>query len=253
MKGTQLLVNIISTIGTNGNAQQLYDLSFCLWMLSLSLKSGEVNAEPFLASGSIAVAADLVAAAPSRKVVRVIMAFLYNLGQSEDAVVLTEMFAHGVQRYLENMIHGNALAQANDVEFETDTRDLYSTLMKNYRELSTFDCWAAEIKSGKLRWGIVHTEKFWRENAKSVENEDFKLLKRLIELLSTSTDETTMCICLYDMGEFTRFYSGGRGITKTLGGKDVAMSLIDHKSAEVARHALQCVSKVMVTNWEFMR
>ena len=77
--------------------------------------------------------------------------------------------------------------------------------------------------------------------------------QHLIELLSTATDETTMCICLYDIGEFTRFYTGGRGITSTLGGKDVAMALIDHSNAEVARQALQCVSKVMVTNWEFMR
>ena len=38
------------------------------------------------------------------------------------------------------------------------------------------------------RWGIVHTEKFWRENAKFVENNDFKLLKMLIALLR-SDDE----------------------------------------------------------------
>lgn len=34
------------------------------------------------------------------------------------------------------------------------------------------------------RPGIVHTEKFWRENARFVESEDFKLLRMLIALLS---------------------------------------------------------------------
>lgn len=41
------------------------------------------------------------------------------------------------------------------------------------------------------RWGIVHTEKFWRENAKFVENNDFKLLKMLIALLRS--DDEVRC------------------------------------------------------------
>jgi V-type H+-transporting ATPase subunit H len=40
---------------------------------------------------------------------------------------------------------------------------------------------------------------------------------------------------------------------KTLGGKDTAMELIGSQNPEVERHALQCISKVMVTNWEFMK
>ena len=39
-----------------------------------------------------------------------------------------------------------------------------------------------------VRPGIVHTEKFWRENAKRLEVDDFKLLKALIALLR-SDDE----------------------------------------------------------------
>jgi V-type H+-transporting ATPase subunit H len=38
-----------------------------------------------------------------------------------------------------------------------------------------------------------------------------------------------------------------------VGGKDVAMQLIGSSNVEIQRQALQCVSKVMVTNWEFMR
>ena len=101
------------------------------------------------------------------------------------------------------------------------------------------------------RWGIVHTEKFWRENAKFVEANDFKLLKMLIALLKAEEEvwncfviilfysilslffilfyvynnfsyffylsQTIVCIALYDLGEFTRFYPNGRGVVKTLG------------------------------------
>jgi hypothetical protein len=35
------------------------------------------------------------------------------------------------------------------------------------------------------RWGILHTEKFWRENAKLLEGDNFKALKALIALLGS--------------------------------------------------------------------
>jgi hypothetical protein len=35
------------------------------------------------------------------------------------------------------------------------------------------------------RWGILHTEKFWRENARLLEGDNFKVLKALIALLGS--------------------------------------------------------------------
>ena len=46
-----------------------------------------------------------------------------------------------------------------------------------HAQLSTFERYATEVSSGQLKWGLVHTEKFWRENARSVEANDFALLK----------------------------------------------------------------------------
>ena len=48
------------------------------------------------------------------------------------------------------------------------------------------------------RWGILHTEKFWRENAKLVEQDSFKALRALIALL-TSRDpvSTSILMCVY--------------------------------------------------------
>ena len=43
---------------------------------------------------------------------------------------------------------------------------------------STFDRWVAEVVSRRLKWGtLVHDEKFWRENARLLEQNDFELLK----------------------------------------------------------------------------
>jgi HEAT repeat protein len=81
---------------------------------------------------------------------------------------------------------------------------------------------------------------------------DFKLVKILISLLS-SNDEDIAAIACFDLGEFCRHYPNGRAIAKRLGGKDLAMTLIEHDNPELQRHALQCVSKMMVQNWEYVK
>ena len=81
---------------------------------------------------------------------------------------------------------------------------------------------------------------------------DFRLLKVLITLLS-SKDEEVVAIACYDIGEFVRFYPNGRSITKRLGAKELVMPLIESENVDLQRHALQCVSKLMVQNWEFVK
>jgi len=60
-------------------------------------------------------------------------------------------------------------------------------------------------------------------------------------------------VALFDVGEFTRFYPNGRALVSKMGGKDAIMSMLTHKDDEIQRQALQCISKIMVTNWEFLR
>jgi len=158
----------------------------------------------------------------------------------------------GLDKLLGTIIINNAHKQAADADFEADVIALEEILLRNYRELSTYDRWVSEVSSGALRWGIVHTEKFWRENNRFIEANDFTNLKLLINSLRAK-DTTVLCIALYDLGEFTRFYPNGRLVVSALGGKDLALELLSHEDSEVQTHALQCISKIMVTNWEFMR
>ena len=257
------VVDILKRLGVNGNAQQLYELTFVLWTLSLGQvadlkaekekeKEREADVKSFLSTGSVNVLVDLVAAAPSRKVTRVAVAALVNLAAKEDADMLTEMFTTPLQKLVTSMIQSNSYKLANDPEFEVDVKNLDSVLVKNYRELSTFERWSAEISSGNLRWGIVHTEKFWRENYKLVEANEYSALKALIKCLHSS-DPVVVCIALYDLGEFARFYPNGRLVISAFNGKDLAMKLIGSTDTEVARCALQCTSKIMVQGWDLNR
>ena len=116
--------------------------------------------------------------------------------------------------------------------------------------MSRWDVYENEVLSGHLDWGVLHSEKFFRENCRKLEgkNGDFHLLKCLIVLVSSDDDEISAIAC-YDIGEFVRHYPNGRSIAKRLGAKDAIMKLIDSENVELQRHALQSVSKMMVQNW----
>jgi V-ATPase subunit H len=55
-------------------------------------------------------------------------------------------------------------------------------------------------------------------------------------------------IACFDIGEFAKHYPNGRMIAKSLGARDVVMKLIDHENPELQRHALMCVSKILIQN-----
>ena len=60
-----------------------------------------------------------------------------------------------------------------------DLDKLYSILHEAHKDLSRFDVYKSEIEAGHLQWGLVHTEKFFKENARLMEGSDgdFALVK----------------------------------------------------------------------------
>lgn len=62
---------------------------------------------------------------------------------------------------------------------DIDLNLLCKLLQENYKEMSRWDVYTAEVESGHLDWGIVHSEMFFKEHAKRFEgkNGDFELLR----------------------------------------------------------------------------
>lgn len=54
-----------------------------------------------------------------------------------------------------------------------------------------------DILFGLCRWGVVHNEKFWKENAKFVEVGEFKMLKELISLIDSSDPVSSAAISAF--------------------------------------------------------
>lgn len=195
--------------------------------------------------------------APREKVVRVSLATLRNLCERKDAAGTDDAAAGGaaaqmIKCGLPKTLRTMRERPFSDPDVAENVDKLNKILLANYRELSTFERYVAEVTSGDLQWGLVHSEKFWKENARTAELNDFALVKQLVRLLAAE-DPTVISIACYDLGEFVRFYPNGKTVIKHLGAKDAIMALIDHADPEVQRYALQCISKILVTNWEFLK
>eukprot|EP00543_Licmophora_paradoxa_P006204 CAMPEP_0202445190 /NCGR_PEP_ID=MMETSP1360-20130828/4065_1 /ASSEMBLY_ACC=CAM_ASM_000848 /TAXON_ID=515479 /ORGANISM="Licmophora paradoxa, Strain CCMP2313" /LENGTH=527 /DNA_ID=CAMNT_0049061375 /DNA_START=46 /DNA_END=1629 /DNA_ORIENTATION=+ len=247
------------------SVQQLYELSFCLWCLTYDLLPNYTVRADFAKDGlAVAALVDLVAIAPREKVVRVALSSLSNLATSiadqspapagspalDGTHFLSEMIACGLMKAITHLRD----RQFTDPDIIDDVDRLHKLLVENYKEMSRWEVYKNEVESGHLQWGSTHTEAFFKENAKMLEGKDgdFHLLKVLIALLSSKDDDVAAIAC-YDIGEFVRHYPNGRAIAKRLGAKELVMPLIEHENVELQRHALQCVSKIMVNNWEFVR
>lgn len=250
---------------SSSSVQQLYELTFCLWTMTYELNSSYSIRSDFAKDGAaVAALTELVSIAPREKVVRVALSALRNLANCtvdqdpgpagtpkvDGGVFLTEMIACRLMKGIEYLRD----RQFTDPDVLDDVDAIYKLLVDNYKEMSRWEVYKTEVESGHLQWGSTHTEAFFKENARMMEGPDgdFKLLKVLIALL-TSKDEDVAAIACHDIGEFVRFYPNGRAIVKRLGAKELVMPLIEHDNVEVQRHALQCVSKIMVQHWEYVK
>ncbi len=63
-----------------------------------------------------------------------------------------------------------------------------------------------------MNWSPAHkSDKFWRENAQKLNENNFYLVKKLIDLLKNpSSTPLTLEISLNDIGEYVRYYSRGK-------------------------------------------
>lgn len=248
-----------------GSVQQLYELTFSMWILTYELNTSWPIRADFAKEGvPVQALCELIAAAPREKVVRVALAALRNLATcsaDEDAAPAGSS-RHDGKFFLDEMI-GNGLMksitllrdrQFTDPDIVDDIDTIYKMLTENYKEMSRWEVYKNEVENGHLQWGSTHTEAFMKENARMFEGPDgdFHILKVLITLLS-SKDEEVVAIACYDIGEFVRFYPNGRAIVKRLGAKELIMPLIESENPELQRHALQSVSKIMVQNWEYVK
>ncbi|CAI5735954.1 unnamed protein product [Hyaloperonospora brassicae] len=240
--GVATVVNLLEC--SQNRAQLAYELTFILWTLAFC----DDALEKFAAANALDAIVLQVAAAPREKVVRVALEALQNLLGKLSGFFDERMIESGLMKTLNNM-RERKWADDDIVKGIQAVRDV---LIREYKELNTMERYEKELRTGTLNWGLLHTDKFWKDNFMTFEQKDFELIRLLIDLLESDKPKT-VAVALFDLGEFVRFYPNGKHIAKRLGAKRVAMKLMTHENGEVQKHALQCISKMMVNKWEFVK
>lgn len=93
-----------------------------------------------------------------------------------------------------------------------------------------------------MKWGPVHSEKFWTENFIYFnEKENLDLIKIVIELLDHDDDKVKSIAC-YDLGEFARYFPMGRNLLERLGVKTKIIEVMGKRgsTAELKKEAITC-------------
>merc|ERR1711871_987967 len=253
-----------------GNVQLLYQVGFCLWLLSYDPAIAERMDETDVVVNILKV----MKSVSKEKVIRVCLACLRNL---------VDKAGHN-----QTMIDNAAVKQLavlrnrkwSDDEVREDLDFISDALAKGVHVLSSLDMYRKEIAEGKLEWTPVHkSEMFWRDNVVKIcpvgkgvaDSEDLLALIELLneKMVKAKTDKlddedvTTVAVICHDLGEFARFHPQGK---KILTGdaamhadkrctKDLLMSIMSNPpggNEEIGKQALTCIPKMMVTNWQFL-
>jgi len=245
MNGVRVLADLIPYTGQSQNIQLIYLVGFCVWALSFNTSSHNIY-DYFLKENIVGLLCDVIAQVSREKVVRVIIGTFSNLcGRS---VFNEAMIQKGFLKTLKIL----SSKKWTDNDVIEDIEFLDKALEQSLSELTTFDMYKKEIMVGHLQWSQVHTERFWKENVLSFEDNDFEQIRKLIDLLE-SEDPLTVQVACFDLGEFVRMYPGGRKILARLKGKERLLLKMTHPNSDVQRQALLAVQKLMVQNWSFLQ
>nr|XP_023026141.1 V-type proton ATPase subunit H isoform X3 [Leptinotarsa decemlineata]ATP16149.1 putative V-type proton ATPase subunit H [Leptinotarsa decemlineata] len=240
---------LLSVLSGRVNFQVQYQLIFCLWVLTfnplLAEKMNKFNVIPILA--------DILSDSVKEKVTRIILAVFRNLIEKpEDQQVAKEHCIAMVQCKVLKQLTILEQRKFDDEDVTGDVEFLTEKLQSSVQDLSSFDEYSTEVKSGRLEWSPVHKSKFWRENAQRLNEKNYELLRILIHLLETSKDALVLSVASFDIGEYVRHYPRGKHVIEQLGGKQLVMQLLGHEDPNVRYEALLAVQKLMVHNWEYL-
>ncbi|XP_028405002.1 V-type proton ATPase subunit H-like [Dendronephthya gigantea] len=240
---------VLFLLRDNIGFQLQYQIIFCLWLLSFNPAIARAINEN---NAVVPTLADILRDTGKEKVTRIILATLRNLLEKPEERTKEAAMAM-IQCKLIPVLTVLVNKTWVDEDIQEDVEYVHEQLTDSVQDLSTFDEYAAEVRSGRLEWSPVHkSEKFWRENSQRLNEKNYELLKILKRLLDTSQDPLILSVSAHDIGEYVRHYPRGKSILETLGCKELVMRRMAHQDPNVRYEALLAVQKLMVHNWEYL-
>jgi V-type H+-transporting ATPase subunit H len=236
--GIKLLVPLITPATNQQYIQLLYEATLCLWLLSFH----DDAVEAFSRGRVLPRLVEVVKTSTKEKVVRVAVMTFRNL--SNRGNFAAEMVDLGMVKVVQSL----KLQAWSDEDLSQALVVVDAALKDSIRKMSSFDKYKSEAFSGHLEWSPMHKDPvFWRENISKFEENDFQVLRVLITLLDNSEDSQTLSVACHDLAKFIQIHPAGRGIILDLKAKERVMELMSSSDPEVAKYALLCVQKLLLS------
>jgi hypothetical protein len=239
-----------------------YHAALAVWMMSFAASPACVRDVLFacLSARLVLVLSKLLDHVSGRrlKIARVVLATLRNLSTGSTDLhvrIRREMIGADIPAVIQRL--GNlGTVIGRDVDATEDARFLIEILANDQMEMSTLDMYLNEVRSGALRWSIIHSDDaFWVENAERVVTESRDVLPLLAGMIAENGTDTAVsnelrAIACNDMARIVRLSISGRRAAMTHPGlKERLMYLMTTADdPELRRLSLNCVQLLLITN-----
>merc|ERR1712151_353857 len=135
-----------------------------------------------------------------------------------------------------------------DQELYARINEICKAVQSKVSEVSNFDRYLAELNSGRLAWGYLHTSKFWAENYTN-DKLTLDVVEKLKNLVMSGTNDTIAVAC-NDLGEIAVLHKQGKAWANETNAKDMVMQKMNNPDRNVRREALLCCQKIMLNKWQ---
>ncbi|CAF9909797.1 H(+)-transporting V1 sector ATPase subunit H [Imshaugia aleurites] len=232
-------------LGGGVGLQLLYHVLLTIWQLSFeaSLVGKGLEKEQEL----IPLYTQLLRLSPKEKTTRILLSTLFNLfsAPTNKSTLLPVATTARLPALLSNL-KGRHLT---DPDLLDDLKALTDMLNEYTSSQTTFDEYAAELSTGKLRWSPPHRDAdFWHENARKIlDNDGGALPKALAEIMGKSWDDEkqVLAIACNDVGWLVKEAPEKRQGLEKLGIKGRVMELMTDKDETVRWESLRAVGEWM--------
>ncbi|KAF1915198.1 armadillo-type protein [Ampelomyces quisqualis] len=228
--------------------QLLYHVLLVIWQLSFE---GELVGEGLQDDQDIVVLyAQLLRISPKEKTTRLLLSTLVNLLTTNRQTLLPTAVLARIPALL-NSLKSRHLTDEDALE---DLQSLNDLLEEYTKTQTTFDEYAAELKSGHLRWSPPHRNPtFWRENARRIlEENKGELPRKLAEILARSwdNDKQVLAIGCNDVACLVKEVPEKRQQLEKLGLKGRVMELMQEADESVRWESLRAVGEWLRYSFE---
>ncbi|KAI9767241.1 MAG: H(+)-transporting V1 sector ATPase subunit H [Geoglossum simile] len=228
-------------LGGTVGLQLLYHVLLVLWQLSFegTLVGDGLQQEYEI----IPLLIQLLRLSPKEKTTRLLVSTLVNLISANQSSLLPAAALARLPSLLGNL-SGRHLTDPDLLE---DLATLKEMLEEYTKTRTTFDQYAAEVRTGHLHWSPPHRNPtFWHENARRIlDQSQGELPKKLAEIMGKSWDgdKQVLAIACNDVGCLVKAVPEKRDYLEKLGLKARVMTLMADSDEAVRWESLRAVGE----------